>query len=132
MKTMKIFATMTIMMVMGTATMFANTKANTKNDKYGHHNEVVNHNSNVNVNVRGHATYRYERHGHDNYMHNGHGWINGHDIRGFEGRVRFEHGIWSYYRNGRWYSYSRFINPREYYSHKLRQFDRYIVCHHHR
>ena len=131
MKTMKIFATMTIMMVMGTATMFANTKANNKNDKYGRHPEVVNmHHGNTNV--RGHATYRYEGHAHDNYKNHSHGWINGHDIRGFEGRVRFEHGIWSYYRNGRWYSYSRFINPREYYNNKLRHFDRYIVRHHHR
>ncbi len=50
-----------------------------------------------------------------------------HNVRGYEGRIRRCGNHWSYLRDGRWYTYDRYIEPAYFYSCPLDTFGKVVV-----
>ncbi len=54
-------------------------------------------------------------------------YLQGHDITGYEDRVRYENGYWCYLRDDRWYRYDKYIEPSTFYSRPLSSFGTGVV-----
>lgn len=116
MKTTMMKSMMLVAMMSVSTLMMANTNSRVNNN----HGNGRGQRTEINAGGRGHSNNVNRGHGHQQHRDKK-GWLNGRDIRGYEGRVHYHNGIWSYHRNGRWYHYNRYIDVREYFNSSLRR-----------
>ncbi len=138
MKTLKIFATMAMIMMMSVSNVNAQEgrsrqgNGGSVSEKTYHFNQNNGRGNSGNGHAVGNVSDRQNRVGNSRG-----GDTRGrqvasapavrHDIKGYEDRVRFHDGRWHYFRDGRWYSYDHFIEPAYFYSHPLSTFGKVMI-----